>query len=85
MTHHTAQRCSAIIEQSPSMYEALHEQNSGHGSKSPTILLAAKAKPCFIENNFNQKENSDIEQNYPQHLNPFNDETGNFRRRKKEY
>jgi hypothetical protein len=83
MTHHTAQRCSAIIEQSPFIYETLHEQNSGYSTKSPTVLLAAKAKPCFIENNSNEKENSDIEQNYPQHLNPFNDDdTGNIRRRK---
>jgi len=76
MTHHTAQRCSTIMEQSPFIYETLHEQNSGHGTKSPPVLLAAKAKPCFIENHSNEKENSTIEQNYPQHLNPFNDETG---------
>ncbi len=83
MTHHTAQRCSTIIEQSSLNYETLHEQNSGHGTKSPSVLVPAKAKPCFIETNSNQKENSDIEQNYPQHLNPFNDETGNIRKKKK--
>jgi hypothetical protein len=74
MTHHTAQRCSAILEQSPLVYETLHEQNSGHGTKPSSLLLAAKAKPCFIENN--NKDNSNLEQNYPQHLNPFADETG---------
>ncbi|CAF0847476.1 unnamed protein product [Rotaria sordida] len=79
MTHHTAQRCSTILEQSQLIYESLHEQNSGHTSKPSSLLLGAKAKPCFIENTnesvSNQKESSNIEQNYPQHLNPFNDET----------
>ncbi|CAF2544318.1 unnamed protein product [Rotaria sp. Silwood2] len=78
MTHHTAQRCSTILEQSPLVYEPLHEQNSGHPNKPTSLLVAAKAKPCFIENTnepiLNQKESSTIEQNYPQHLNPFNDE-----------
>jgi len=73
ITHHTAQRCSSVLEQSPLVYEPLHEQNSGHGTKSPSALLAAKAKPCFIENNFHQ---SNTEHNYPQHLNPFDDELG---------
>ncbi|CAF4609599.1 unnamed protein product [Rotaria sp. Silwood1] len=79
MTHHTAQRCSTIFEQSPLVYETLHEQNSGHVSKPSSLLIAAKAKPCFIKNTnesiSNQKQSSNIEQNYPQHLNPFNDET----------
>lgn len=97
MTHHTAQRCSAVLEQSKpssssslSMYEALHEQHSGHEPKSPSsssILLAARATPCLVENNSNEKDNSDIEQNYPQHLNPFSDEPGYIKqwRELKEY
>ena len=70
MTHHTAQRCSTIMEQATLLYEPLHEQNSGYGAKLSSGLLAAKAKPCFIENNSNQ------EHNYPPHLNPFDERTG---------
>jgi hypothetical protein len=66
MTHHTAHRCSAIIEQSPLMYETLHEQNSGHVTKPSSALFSAKAKPCLIENN--NESISNVEQNYPQHL-----------------
>ena len=76
MTHHTAQRCSAIIEQSPFVYEALNEQNSGHRTKPSSSLVAAKAKPCLIENNSTSKDDLNAEQTYPQHLNPFNEETG---------
>lgn len=83
MTHHTAQRCSAVIEQSPFTYEQLHEQHSGHAVRPSSVLLTAKAKPCFIENNDGpkliHKVASSIEHNYPQHLNPFSDEAGKFR------
>ncbi len=76
MSNHTAQRCSAIIEQPPPMYEALHAQYSGHGPRSPVGLLTTKAKPCFIAKTINGEEEAKLEPNYPEHLNPFDDETG---------
>ena len=80
MTNYRTQPCSTVIEQSSSIYEPLYEQNSGHISKPTSLLFAAKAKPCFIKSDdqliSNTKESSNIEQNYPQHLNPFNDGTG---------
>ncbi|CAF0872469.1 unnamed protein product [Adineta steineri] len=72
MAHHTAQRCSTILEQSPVVYETLNEQQSGHTTKPSSTLFTTKAKPCFIEN---QNDNVNIEQTYPQHLNPFDDTT----------
>ncbi|UJR37809.1 hypothetical protein I4U23_030499 [Adineta vaga] len=81
LTNHTAQRCSTIHEKSPLVYEALHEQKSGHNIKPSTLLLAAKAKPCFAENHTNnqslsnQSSDSNLDTTYPQHLNPFHDET----------
>jgi hypothetical protein len=74
MTHHTAHRCSTIIEQSPLMYEPLHEQNSGHITKSPSALFSAKGKPRLIKNNNELVSNNEL--NYPEHLNPFDDEPG---------
>ncbi|CAF4340269.1 unnamed protein product, partial [Adineta steineri] len=72
MAHHTAQRCSTILEQTPVVYETLNEQQSGHNTKPSSTLFTTKAKPCFIEN---QNDNINIEQTYPQHLNPFDDTT----------
>ncbi|CAM4917460.1 unnamed protein product [Rotaria socialis] len=84
MTHHTAQRCSTIIEPTSLTYEPLHEQNSGHTAKASSLLIAAKAKVCTVENTdeliSNQKQTSNSEQTYPQHLNPFDDETGKDKR-----
>ncbi|CAM4743302.1 unnamed protein product [Rotaria magnacalcarata] len=79
MTHHTAQRCSTIIEPTLLTYEPLHEHNSGHTAKASSLLIAAKAKVCTVDNTneliSNQKQTSTSEQIYPQHLNPFDDET----------
>ena len=79
MTHQTAQRCSTIMEQATLLYEPLHEQNSGHTVKLTSGLVAAKAKPCIIENNFNQEQQTSLEHNYPSHLNPFDERTGKLR------
>ncbi|CAF4362788.1 unnamed protein product, partial [Rotaria magnacalcarata] len=44
-----------------------------------SLLIAAKAKVCTVDNTneliSNQKQTSTSEQIYPQHLNPFDDET----------
>ena len=78
MANHTAQRCSAVVERSPSMYETLHEQNSGHSSSS---FVTAKATHCSTENiqqrTVHQRSSTNVEQTYPSHLNPFHDDTGN--------
>ncbi|CAF1152230.1 unnamed protein product [Adineta ricciae] len=76
LTRHTAQRCSTILEKSPLVYEALHEQKSGHKTIPASLLVAAKAKPCVIENNASSNSSSsNLDPSYPQHLNPFHDET----------
>lgn len=79
MTNHTAQRCSTIMEQATLLYEPLHEQNSGHTTKLASGLVAAKAKPCFIEDTSNREQPTTVEYNYPSHLNPFDERMGKLR------
>lgn len=70
-TQHIAQRCAIKSEQSTSLlsnYEALHDQNSGHTVKPSSLLISAKAKPYLVQDHSDQQ--------YPSHLNPFQDEKG---------
>ena len=75
MSQHTAQRCSAMIDSSADEnYESLHDQNSGHAVKPTPLLISAKARPYPIRHD--SADHSTVAQNYPSHLNPFQDETG---------
>jgi len=78
LNHHTAQRCSTVIERSPFVYEALNEQYSGHKTKPPTGLAPVKAKPCLVENRVDKNEQVDVKPSAPpceQVITPQNDES----------
>ena len=82
MSQHMAQRCSAMIEPSTSSladnYESLHDQQSGHDVKPASLLISAKARPYSIENDRtgHMQDHPAVVQQYPSHLNPFQDEKG---------
>lgn len=79
MSQHTAQRCSAMIEPSSSdNYESLHDQQSGHDIKPASLLISAKVRPYPIENDQtgHMQDHPAVLQQYPSHLNPFQDEKG---------